>query len=64
LIYGGISGSTDLGFVAQILKPKKTDAAGFGAIRASNMLTHAADEFVCIDDLVAMAKESVHTVAF
>jgi len=62
--YGGISGSTDLGFVAEILKPQKIDAAGFGLVRASNILAHAADEFVYVEDLVAMTKELVHYLAF
>ena len=49
-ICGGISGSTDLGFVAEILKPKQIEVASFGPIRATNMLAHAADEFVYIED--------------
>jgi succinyl-diaminopimelate desuccinylase len=61
---GGISGSTDLGFVAQILAPKKIEAAGFGLLRASNILAHAADEFVYVEDLVSMTKELVHYLAF
>lgn len=63
-IYGGISGSTDLGFVAQALMPKKTEAAGFGLIRASNILAHAVDEFVYVEDLVFMTQELVHYMAF
>jgi succinyl-diaminopimelate desuccinylase len=63
-IVGGISGSTDLGFVAEALKPAKIEAAGFGVIRASNILAHAADEFVFVEDLVAMTKELVYYMAF
>ncbi len=63
-IYGGISGSTDLGFVAEILKPKKIEAAGFGLIRATNILAHAVDEFVYVEDLVDMTKELVHYMGF
>jgi succinyl-diaminopimelate desuccinylase len=59
-IYGGISGSTDLGFVAPALAPQKLEVASFGLIRASNILAHAADEFVYIEDLVAMTKELVY----
>jgi succinyl-diaminopimelate desuccinylase len=59
-VYGGISGSTDLGFVAEALAPKKLEVASFGLIRASNILAHAADEFVYIEDLVAMTKELVY----
>jgi len=63
-IFGGISGSTDLGFVAESIKPKKLEAAGFGLVRAGNMLAHAADEFVFIDDLKDMTKELVHYMAY
>jgi succinyl-diaminopimelate desuccinylase len=63
-IAGGISGSTDLGFVAAALAPAKIEAAGFGVIRASNILAHAADEYVFVEDLVAMTKELVHYMAF
>ena len=63
-IVGGISGSTDLGFVAEALKPKAIEAAGFGLVRATNILAHAADEFVYIDDLLGMTKELVYYLAF
>jgi succinyl-diaminopimelate desuccinylase len=63
-IVGGISGSTDLGFVQEILKPQEIDAAGFGVIRATNILAHAADEFVFIEDLIDMTKQLVHYIAF
>ena len=63
-IYGGISGSTDLGFVAEALKPKKIEAAGFGLIRASKILIHAVDEFVYVEDLVDMTKELVYYMGF
>jgi succinyl-diaminopimelate desuccinylase len=63
-ISGGISGSTDLGFVQEVLKPKKLDVAGFGAVRATNILAHAADEFIFIEDLIDMTKELVHYIAF
>jgi succinyl-diaminopimelate desuccinylase len=63
-ITGGISGSSDLGFVARALEPRKIDAACFGLIRATNMRGHAADEFVYVEDLVSMAKELVHYLAF
>ncbi len=61
---GGISGSTDLGFVAEALKPTPVEAAGFGLVRASNIRAHAADEFVYVEDLVSMTKELVHYVGF
>ncbi|MBU2515689.1 ArgE/DapE family deacylase [bacterium] len=63
-LYGGITGSTDLGFVAEALKPQKIEAAGFGLVRATNILAHAADEFVYVEDLVDMTKELVHYMAF
>ena len=59
-IYGGMSGSTDLGFVSQILAPRQVDVASFGLVRASNILAHAADEFVYIEDLVDLTKELVY----
>jgi len=59
-IYGGMSGSTDLGFVSQILGPQELDVASFGLVRASNILAHAADEFVYIEDLLDLAKELVY----
>lgn len=63
-LFGGISGSTDLGFVAEALKPKEIDATTFGHIRASNILAHSADEFVYVEDLVNMTKEMVHYMVF
>ncbi len=63
-LFGGVSGSTDLGFVIDVLKPRKPQVAGFGLIRATNMLAHAADEYVHVEDLVSMTKELVHYLAF
>ena len=63
-LFGGVSGSTDLGFVIEALKPRPAQVAGFGPIRASNLVAHAADEFVFVEDLIAMTKELVHYVAF
>ncbi len=63
-LFGGISGSTDLGFVIQALEPEKAQVAGFGPIRATDLRAHAADEFVYVQDLVDMAKELVHYMAF
>ena len=63
-IFGGISGSTDLGFVIEALKPRQVQVAGFGLLRATNMLAHAADEYVYVEDLVSMTKELVHYLAF
>ena len=63
-IFGGVSGSTDLGFVIDALRPRQAQVAGFGLARASNLVAHAADEFVYVEDLVSMTKELVHYVAF
>ena len=63
-LYGGISGSTDLGFVAQALAPETIDVASFGLVRAGNILAHAADEFVYVEDLVDATKELVHYMAY
>jgi succinyl-diaminopimelate desuccinylase len=63
-VFGGISGSTDLGFVMEALKPRQAQVAGFGLVRATNMLAHAADEYVYVEDLVSMTKELVHYLAF
>ena len=62
-LYGGLSGSTDLGFVARVLAPQKLDVASFGLVRASNILAHAADEFVYVEDLTAMTKQLVYYIA-
>jgi len=63
-LFGGVSGSTDLGFVIDALKPQKVEVAGFGPIRASDLRAHAADEFVYVQDLVDMTKELVHYLGF
>jgi succinyl-diaminopimelate desuccinylase len=63
-IYGGISGSTDLGFVAKAMEPQKLNVAVFGLVRGANILAHAADEFVYIEDLVDMTKELVYYFGF
>jgi succinyl-diaminopimelate desuccinylase len=63
-IFGGISGSTDLGLVADALKPEKVEVACFGAIRAGDIRAHAADEFVYVEDLITLTKELVHYFAF
>ena len=62
-IYGGLSVSTDLGFVTRALAPQPVEVAFFGVIRSSKILAHAADEFVHIEDLVNMTKELVYYFA-
>jgi succinyl-diaminopimelate desuccinylase len=63
-LFGGISGSTDLGFVIEALQPEKVGVAGFGPLRATDLRAHAADEFVYVEDLVDMTKELVHYMGF
>ncbi len=62
-VYGGFSVSTDLGFVIRALSPTPVEVASFGVIRASKIMAHAADEFVYIEDLLAMTKELVYYFA-
>lgn len=64
LIFGGISGSTDLACVADALRPQKLDVAHFGVARAFDLRAHAADEFVYVEDLVTVTKELVHYFCF
>lgn len=62
-IYGGFSVSTDLGFVIRALAPQPVEVAFFGVIRSSEMMAHAADEFVYVEDLLNMTKELVYYFA-
>jgi len=64
LIFGGMSGSTDLACVAEALHPQKLEVAHFGVARAAEMRAHGADEFVYVDDLVTVAKQLVHYFCF
>ena len=62
--FGGIGGSTDLGFVWDILKDRKPEVAVFGLIRGEDVKAHTADEFVYVKDLVDMTKELVYYFGF
>ena len=64
LIFGGMSGSTDLACVADALKPEKLQVAHFGVARASDLRAHGADEFVYVADLVTVTKELIHYFCF
>ena len=64
LLFGGMSGSTDLACVAAALKPEKLDVAHFGLARGSDLRAHAADEFVYVEDLVTVTKELIHYFCF
>ncbi len=60
-VYGGASGSTDMGFVAHALNTDKF--IGVGAITLDNISAHQPDEWVRIDDLLNMTKQLVHYLA-
>ncbi|MFO7964588.1 MAG: ArgE/DapE family deacylase [Desulfobacterales bacterium] len=63
-IFGGFSGSSDLGFVIEALKPQSADIACFGAgSRGSDLTAHSSDEFVYLDDLAALTKELAYYLA-
>jgi succinyl-diaminopimelate desuccinylase len=64
LLFGGMSGSTDLACVAEALHPQKLEVAHFGVARASDLRAHGADEFVYVEDLVTVAKQLVHYFCF
>lgn len=57
-VVGGISASTDMSFVAQVLKTDKF--ACIGPFRADNKSAHGADEYVNISDLISMVKELIY----
>ena len=63
-LFGGLSGSTDLGFVMEALRPQPVQVACLGAVRVSDIRAHAADEFVYTEDLLTMTKELIHYFAF
>ena len=60
-VYGGASGSTDMGFVAHALNTDKF--IGVGPITLDNISAHQPDEWVRIDDLLNMTKQLVHYLA-
>ncbi|GAB4331005.1 MAG: M20 family metallopeptidase [Candidatus Abyssubacteria bacterium] len=64
LLFGGMSGSSDIACVADALKPAKLEAAYFGVARASDLRAHGADEFVYVEDLVTVTKELIHYFCF
>lgn len=57
-VSGGLSGSTDMGFVTDVLGTKEVIA--FGPCLIANTSYHAADEHVTIDGLVGATKELLH----
>lgn len=56
MIFAGVSGSTDMGFVKQIMT--EIDIIGLGALES--MKAHSADGFIEIHSLVSMTKQLVH----
>jgi succinyl-diaminopimelate desuccinylase len=63
-IQGGISASSDLGMVLEALLPETPQIACCGLIRPEKNLAHAVDEYVRLEDLLAMTKLLVHYYAF
>jgi len=63
LIFGGIGGSTDLGFVLDELPGDKPHILTTGVARA-NSGTHGADEHVYIEDLLSFTKLLIHYLVF
>ena len=64
LIFGGMSGSSDIASVAEALKPKKLEVAHFGVARVGDLRAHGVDEFVYVEDLVTVTKELIHYFCF
>ncbi|MBI9076398.1 MAG: M20/M25/M40 family metallo-hydrolase [Desulfatibacillum sp.] len=64
IVQGGISASSDLGFVAQNIPSKDLQVAIMGLFRADNMLAHCPDEFTYVEDLLSMTKELVYYLGF
>ena len=64
LIEGGLSASTDLGFVLEAMGGEKFDIATFGNVRLATMTAHAADEHCNVRDLVELTKLMVHYLCF
>ncbi len=62
IIYAGISGSSDMGFVAEVLKDFHFVMVGPAAFDNFSK-AHAADEWIRIDDLLNMTKQLVHYLA-
>ncbi len=60
-VYGGASGSTDMGFVAKALKTEHF--IGVGPLTLDNISAHQPDEWIRIDDLLNMTKQLVHYLA-
>jgi succinyl-diaminopimelate desuccinylase len=63
-ILGGITASSDLGMVLEALKAERPRIACCGLIRPGVSAIHGADEYVLVEDLIAMAKQLVHYYVF
>ncbi len=64
LIFGGIGGSTDLGFVLDKLEAEKPEVLTTGVFRSNSNNPHGKDEHVYIEDLLSFTKLLVHYLAF
>lgn len=61
---GGITASSDLGFVLEALRAERPQVACCGLIRPGKNAIHGADEYVLLEDLLAMTKQLVHYYVF
>jgi succinyl-diaminopimelate desuccinylase len=61
---GGITASSDLGMVLEALRAERPQVACCGLIRPDKNSAHGTDEYVLVEDLIAMTKQLVHYYAF
>ena len=61
---GGITASSDLGIVLEALRAEKPQVVCCGLIRPGITAAHGADEFVLVEDLIALTKQLVHYYVF
>jgi acetylornithine deacetylase/succinyl-diaminopimelate desuccinylase-like protein len=63
-LLGGITASSDLGMVMEALQAERPQVACCGLIRPDENSAHGADEYVLVEDLIAMTKQLVHYYVF
>ncbi len=63
-LLGGITASSDLGMVLEALQAERPQVACCGLIRPDKNSAHGADEYVLVEDLIAMTKQLVHYYVF
>ncbi|MBI5605621.1 MAG: ArgE/DapE family deacylase [Deltaproteobacteria bacterium] len=61
---GGITASSDLGIVLETLRAEQPQVACCGLLRPGITAAHGADEFVLLEDLIALTKQLVHYYVF